>query len=289
VKPFGLVKGKIFMPLVASDGTRNGINLTALTATTILDALNHTDPSKRMYIFNDIQNASAPEADPNFATTDLNERYKTSEGITNVLWEQWGVTEQFFAKVQSMCVSFGEYEIDECGNVKGQKEGTMLYPRPVNKGSYKAKFQGSTATTKSMVSFNYDYAYTTSDANQWYISFSEFGVNNPLELKGMIDVNLAITVVSATELTIAGTFDYGYANESKPWTGAVVGDLTALNVTTPATITITSLTETATAGTYTMIIPAQTTLDACTLKAFRAAVGTIVNGYESATTNFVAA
>lgn len=291
-KPFGVVKGKIFMPLVADDGTRNGIDLTSLTLEAdILAAVNNADPSKRMYIFNNIMNASAPEADPTFATTDLNERFLTANGVTNVLWEQWGVTEQFFAKVQGQCVSFGEYEIDVCGNLKGQKEGTVLYPRPVNKGSYKAKFQGSTATTTSMVSFNYDYAYTTSDGEQWQLPASVFGVNNPLELKGMIDVNLDITVDSTTELTVVASFDYGYAQiPSGPiaWTGALLADFTAANLTTPAAISIVSVTETATVGTYTIVIPIQTTLDDCTLKAFRAATGTIINGYESATTAFVA-
>jgi len=60
------------------------------------------------------------------------------------------------------------------------------------------------------------------------------------------------------------------------------------SLTTPAAISIVSVTETATVGTYTIVIPIQTTLDDCTLKAFRAATGTIINGYESATTAFVA-
>lgn len=290
VKPFGLVKGKAFMPLVADDGTRNSIDpFSSTLEADILAAVNNPDPSKRLYIFNNIQNASAPEADPTFATTDLNERFKTAQGITNVLWEQWGVTEQFYNKVASQCVSFGEYEIDVCGNLKGQLEGVLLYPRPVNKGSYNAKFQGTTATTPSMVMFNYDYEYATSDGDQWYISYTEFGANNPLELKGMIDVNLDITVDSATQLTVVASMDYGFAGAPKAWTGALLADFTAANLTTPASITISSVTETATAGTYTVVIPAQTTSDACTLKAFRSASGTIVNGYESAATAFVAA
>ena len=288
-KPFGVVKGKGFMPLVADDGTRNGIDASSLTLEAdILAAVNNIDPSKRLYLFTNIQNASAPEADPNYATSDLNERYKTSEGITNVLWEQWGVTEQFFDKVQSQCVSFGEYEIDVCGNLKGQKEGTMLYPRPVNKSSYNAKFQGTTAATQSMVSFNYDYEYTTNDGNQWQIAAAAFGVNNPLELKSLIDVNLGITVDSATNLTVVASFDYGYANAVTPWQGALLADFSSANITTPAVISIASVTATGTAGTYTVVIPAQIASDNCTLSAFRAASGTIVNGYESAATNYTA-
>ena len=248
-KPFGVVKGKGFMPLVADDGTRNGIDASSLTLEAdIFAAVNNIDPSKRLYLFTNIQNASAPEADPNYATSDLNERYKTSE---------WGVTEQFFDKVQSQCVSCGEYEIDVCGNLKGQKEGTMLYPRPVNKSSYNAKFQGTTAATQSMVSFNYDYEYTTNDGNQWQIA-------------------------------VVASFDYGYANAVTPWQGALLADFSSANITTPAVISIASVTATGTAGTYTVVIPAQIASDNCTLSAFRAASGTIVNGYESAATNYTA-
>lgn len=283
VKPFGVVKGKGFMPLVADDGTRNKLDPTSATLEAdILAAVNNPDPSKRLYLFNNIQNATAPEADPTFATTDLNERFLTAQGVTNVLWEQWGVSEQFFAKVASQCVSFGEYEIDICGNLKGQLESDgMLYPRPVNKSSYKAKFTPATATTVSMVGFNYDYEYTTTDADQWYIAFGAFGANNPLDLKSMIDVNLVITPVSATDLTVVASFDYGTANLRKPWVGAIAADITGANLTTPASFALTSLTPTATDGTYTAVTPAQTTSDDCTLTAFHAATGVLLNGFES--------
>ena len=290
VKPFGVVKGKGFMPLVADDGTRNYIDPNSLTLEAdILAAVNNADPSKRLYLFNNIQNATAPEADPTFATTDLNERFLTAQGVTNVLWEQWGVSEQFFNKVESQCVSFGEYEIDVCGNLKGQLEADgFLYPRPVNKSSYKAKFQGATATSVSMVMFNYDYEYTTTDGDQWYIAAGAFGANNPLDLKSMIDVVLDITVDSATNLTVVASFDYGTANARKPWLGALLADFTANNLTTPAVIAIGSVTPTAVDGTYTVVIPAQTAADVCTLEAFRAATGTLLNGYEAEAVSFVA-
>jgi len=287
-KAFGLVKGKGFMRNVADDGTRNGFDLTSTTfEADILAAINNPDPSKRLYIFTNIQNASAPEADPTFDTSDLNERFLTSQGITNVLWEQKGVNEQFYNQVQSMCNAMGEFEFDLCSNMKGQKEGTMLYGRPINRHSYKAKFTPATATTPSMVSFNYDYEYTTSDANQWQLPSSVFGANKPLELKGIIDVNLSITVVSATELTVVGTFNYGYANVSTPWKGALATDFTGENLTTPATFSVVSATEISD-GTYTVIIPAQVAADNCTLEVFRAATGTMVNGYESSATAFIA-
>lgn len=288
---FGLTKGKGFMQLVANDGTRNSIDpFSATLEQDILDAVNNPDPSKRLYLFTNINNASAPQADANYANTDLNERFKTSEGITNVMWEQWGVSNQFYAKVQSQCVAFGEYEIDICGNFKGQLESdNLLYPRPVNKDSYDAKFMPATATEKSRVMFNYDYEYTTSDANQWYIQFTEFGANNPLNLKSLIDVVLDITVVNATDLTITASFDYGYANSRIPWVGALAADIAGANLTTPASFALTSLTPTATDGTYDAVIPAQTTSDSCTLKAFKAATSTLVNGYESIATPFTAA
>jgi len=287
-KAFGVVKGKGFMRNVADDGTRNGFDLTSITfGSDLLAAINNPDPSKRLYIFNNINNATAPEADPTFATTDLGERYLTANGITNVLWEQWNVNEQFFNQVQSMCADMGEFEIDVCNNLKGQKEGTVLYGRPINKNSYKAKFTPGTATTPSMVGFNYDYDYTTTDANQWQLPASVFGANLPLDLKGMLDVNLAITVNSATELTIVGTLNYGYANASMAWVGGLTADWSGYSLSSSAAIVIGSVTETAVAGTYTAVITAPITPGAATLTAFRAATAPILNGFESSATAFI--
>lgn len=290
VKPFGVTSGIFLMPILASDGTRNGFDLTSATlAQDLLDAINNPDPSKRLYPFNNLRNVTHNEADPNYETADNGERFKTRDGIKTVSFECWGVNEQYYAKVSDNCVSFGIFLVDVCGNLKGQKEGKGLYPRPVNKYSYDAKFIDATADAGTKVMIQMDYSLVTSDGDQWMIPADLFAPYSALELNGMIDVNLDITVETDTELIVKASFNYGNAVEQLPWTGAVVGDFTAKNVSTTSNITIASVVENPTTpGTYTVTIPAQANGDACTLKAFHAATGNMLFGFESAVTPFVA-
>ena len=290
VKPFGLTSGVFLMPILASDGTRNGFDLTSATLPAdLLAAINNPDPSKRLYPFSNLRNVTHNEADPNYETADNGERFKTRDGVKTVTFECWGVNEQFYAKVADNCVNFGVYLVDVCGNLKGQKEGTDLYPRPVNRYSYDAKFMDATADTGTKVMIQMDYSLLTNDGDQWMIPADLFAPYSALELNGMIDVNLDITVEDDTTLIVKATFDYGNAVVQLPWTGAVVGDFTAKNVTTGLNITIASVTEsTTTPGTYTLTIPAQANGDACTLKAFHAATGNMLFGFESEVTAFVA-
>jgi len=290
VKPFGLTSGVFLMPILASDGTRNGFDLTSATLPAdLLAAINNPDPSKRLYPFNNLRNVTHNEADPNYETADNGERFKTRDGIKTVTFECWGVTEQFYAKVSDNCVQFGVFLVDVCGNLKGQKEDTHLYPRPVNKYSYDAKFIDATADAGTKVMIQMDYSLVTSDGDQWMIPSDMFAPYSALELNGMIDVNLDITVEDVTTLFVRAKFNYGNAVNQMPWTGAVLADFTAKNVSTSSNITIASVSESATEpGFYTITIPAQANGDACTLKAFHAATGNMLFGYESTVTAFIA-
>jgi hypothetical protein len=74
-----------------------------------------------------------------------------------------------------------------------------------------------------------------------------------------------------------------------PWTGATLADFTAANLTSFSSITIASVTEYFTIpGQYAITIPAQAAGNNCTLKAFHAATGNMLFGYESAVTAFEA-
>ena len=66
-KPFGVVKGKGFMPILASDGTRNYIDPTSATLEAdILLAVNNPDPTKRLYLFKYVT-VSLSDTDAKFA------------------------------------------------------------------------------------------------------------------------------------------------------------------------------------------------------------------------------
>lgn len=290
VKPFGVTSGLYMMPILANDGTRNGIDLTSNDlAQELLDAINNPDPSKRLYPFNNLRNVTFEEADPNFETADNGERFKTRNGIKTVTFEAWGVNEQYFAKVSDNCVNFGVFLVDVCGNVKGQLEGDKLVPRPVNQYSFYAKYMDATSDTGAKVMFSMDYSIITTDGDQWMIPSSLLAPYSALELQGLIDVTFDITVNSATEIEFQANYEYGNAVNRLPWRGAALADFSLYNQTTQTSVTPSAVTEsTVTPGLYTLTFPAQVTGDVVALSAFKAANGNLINGFEGEATTFVA-
>jgi len=289
VKPFGVTSGVYMMPILANDGTRNGIDLTSATlAQDILDAINNPDPSKRMYPFNNLRNVTHEEADPNFETADNGERFKTRNGIKTVTFEAWGVNEQYFGKVSDNCVNFGIFLVDVCGNLKGQLEGDKLVPRPVNQYSFYAKYIDATSDAGAKVMFSMDYSLITTDGDQWMIPSSLIAPFSALELNGLIDVDFEVEVIAPTQIDFRAKYEYGNAVKRLPWRGALIGDMTLINYSTGLPITISSMSESIVEdGYYTITIPAQATGDLLALSAFRAATGNLLNGFEGETKTFI--
>lgn len=289
VKPFGVTAGIYMVPILAGDGSRNGLDLTSTTlGADLLAMINNVDPSKRAYPYLDLKNVTPTEGDAVYQTADDGQRFKLRNGIQNITFEQWNVTEQYFGKTASACVDFGIYQIDNCGNLKGQKEGENLYPRPMNKASFNSKYIPTSNEAGAKVMFDMDYDFLTSDANQWMLPLADFGDFNPLSLKGLIDVNFTVVdVVSATSLIVDAEFGYGFANALLPWKGAVAADFDMYNNTDSASIAVSAASESATTpGRYTLTIASTTAGDSVTLSAFKAATANLMNGYEGTPVTF---
>lgn len=289
VKPFGVVAGLYWVPILADDGTRNGLDLTSANlGSDLLGKVNHVDPSKRWYPFLNLRNVTQVEADPSFETMTNGERFLLRKGIKTVTYQVRDVTEQYYNKVADACVDFGLVRVDVCGNVSGILDGDFLYPRPVNKGSFFSKYMDATDDAAPSVYIEMDYDLVTSDGDQWMIPAADFGSIKPLELKGMIDVVFDIVdVVSGTSLIVDASFDYGYANERLPWRGAVASNVSLYNNTDSASITFTMAESATVPGRYTLTAsPAVTAADSVTISGFKAATGNLMNGYEGAETTF---
>jgi hypothetical protein len=290
VKPFGVTSGIYMVPLLADDGTRNGIDLTAADlGVELLALVNNVDPSKRAYPFLNLKNVTHTEAEANYETADNGERFKTRDGIKTVSYEVWDVTEQYFNKTAGACVEFGLFLVDNCGNLKGEKSGDTLYPRPVNRASFNSMYIDAVADAGAKVRFEMDYNLVTSDGDQWMIPAAEFGAIKALELKGLIDVRFTLVdVVSATEFVVDAAFDYGSAVNPLAWKGAVNANFNLYNVTDAAGITITTVAESATvSGRYTFTVPSVTATDVVRLGAFKAATTNLMNGYEGIDLTFI--
>jgi len=289
-KPFGLVQGLYSVPLVANDGTRNKLDVTSGTlGADFLAMVNNADPSKRAYPILGLSNFLEEQGDTTFETDDIGRRSKIRDGIRTVSFEKRGVTAQWFGKVQELCVEAGLYLVDECGNLRGELDGDDLYPRAIHTDSYDTNFMITLAETSSKVMFTMDYDFVTKDKNQYYITADAFVNANPLLLKGMIDVNLVASNITATSVDVKATFDYGPANDRIAFTGASASDFTLFNETTGLAVVVSGATEsTGTPGLYTLTFLAQTAADVVEVDVFRAATVERVNGYEGVETTFVA-
>jgi len=285
VKPFGVTSGLFQVPLNAEDGTRNGLDLTSPTlGADLLALVNHVDPSKRWYPYQGLRNVTQPQADATYETFDNGERSKLRDGVKNITFEVSGVTEQYFNATSAACVDFGLVLIDVCNNVKGQLEGDMLYPRPVNAGSFDSMYIDAVADAVSKVRFTMDYDILTSDGDQWQVLAADFAPIQPNALRGLIDCTVTLVdVVSATEFIVDVEMNYGPANNPLPFKGGVAANFALYNVTDSAVITKTVTESPTVRGRYTFTVPAITAADVVTVDVFKAATGNLMNGYESNT------
>lgn len=287
-KPFGLTQGIYIVPLVANDGTRNKLVTTSATlGADFLAMVNNADPSKRAFPVLGLSNFTDTQADTTFETDDIGRRSKIRDGIRTVSCEKRGVTEQFFGHVENLCVEAGLYLVDECGNLKGELDGTDFYPRPIHTDSYDANFMITMADSTSKVVFTMDWDFVSKDKNQYYIKEDAFTNANPLLLKGMIDVNLELSAPTTTTVVVKAYFDYGPANALIPFTGAALADFSLYNQTDDAAVVPSGVVESVvTPGTYTITFPLQTVADVIEVDVFRAATGERVNGYEGVPATF---
>lgn len=294
LKPFGRTVGYIKVPLTANDGTRNGLDLAAGNmGTQLFELINNADPSKRGYPYLNLQNVTINEADPTYQTSSSSERFLLRRSIKTITAEVWNVTEQYYDKVNSACNEFGLLQLDECGNVKGQKEGTMLYPRPVNEASFFSKFIDATDEAGTKVMFEMDYRLGTNDGDQWMIKAEEIEADgySANDLKGMIDVYFTIGAITATTVVVTAYTGYGSATEPIPYEGGSETDFSLYNETTDLPIALGggSVVESGvTAGEYTITFAAQTAADVISVDNFRQASGNFTNGYEGTAVTFVA-
>jgi len=286
---FGKTALMLHVPLVATDGTRNSLDLTSSTlGDDVLAMMNNPDPSKRAYPLGDLNSVTHDQEDTQFETLSDGQKYFLRKGIRSISFESVGVSKQFYDKAADACVEFGTYKVDICGKVEGQKEGDNLYPRPVNKGSYDARYIEATDDSAAKVVISYDYKKTTDDNNQWLIGANELtlsggGTLDAIELEGLIDVELtASNPLAGTNFTfdLDAKYLYGTAVNQIPFTGAAPSDFIFLD-DSGASISPVGVTEsTINEGSYAVELPSQGSGDVITVDVFRAAPSAAVPGFE---------
>lgn len=292
-KLFNIKTSMYIVPILAADGTRNGLDLTAPDlGAALLAKVNHADPTKRFYPIHEIKNFVPEQEDAAMATTNGGENFKLRDGIKSETWELWGASAQFYGKIKGFCYEWGVVEVDNCGNIRGLKDtatSTDLYPRPVNVQSWDAKYMDADDSNVARIMVRLEYKRGDNHAKLWLLPSNLFGTNNPLQLKGLVDVLITALPLTDTtiQLDVVGTF--GTATTLIPINGLVVGNVTTLNTTDNAAVTNSTLVASATiAGRYVLTIAAaQTTADLLKISVFKAATGALTQGFEGSVSGVV--
>jgi hypothetical protein len=268
---------KIFaMRLYGDDGVRNEITSTdTVDAAFIAAMINNADYSKRLYPIGEFRNVESLRADPVTESFNDGSSSITQKGVRTFTGALINYSNAYISQLESFsCSKFGIYTVDDCGNLTGSLSADCLslYPIRVNESSWYPSLMKGTDTTVGKVNLAFEFHQLEQDANLRVILKSEMTSVDLLETDGLEDVTATISGEATTGFVAALTIKYDAFQTAVPVVGETVASFEAYNVTNSASITLTSSSE-APDGTYTIIMPAQTSADIIRLR-FAAASAT---------------
>lgn len=247
----------ILVPIYAIDGTKNKIALgTALSETSVNALLNQTDSSKRWFPLGTFENVTMEKAESSFEEAPSGKKVFIKQGKRSFAGELWSTTPTLLGKIQdNRCVEFGVYIVDVNGNLIGSKNGTDLYPIPVDNQSFDARLMYATDSTvqKIMVAFDFDRLFD--ESTLWIISPSDAGGYNFNNVEGLLDVVLTKVSAAQTGMTLKANLEYGTGANGIAVKGLSSSDFT-LKTSGGTVISITSVT--AIDNSYTLAFASQT-------------------------------
>jgi hypothetical protein len=248
----------ILVPLLANDGTKNKIALgTPLTEASVLALLNQTDSSKRWFPLGTFENVAMEKAESSFEEAPSGKKVFIKQGKRSFAGELWGATPTLLGKIQdNRCVEFGIYIVDVNGNLIGSKQGTDLYPIPVDNQSFDARLMYATDSTTQKIMVAFDFERLFDEATLWIITPADATDYNFNNVEGLLDINLSKVSATQTTLVLKGNLDYGTGANGIAVKGLVQADFTLKLASTGASITLTSVT--AVDNVYTLNFASQT-------------------------------
>ena len=248
----------ILVPIYSTAGVRNKIDLaTSLSEASVNLLLNNTDASLRWFPLGTFENVTMEKAESSFEEAPSGKKVFIKQGKRSFAGELWSATPTLLGKIQdNRCVEFGVYIVDVNGNLIGSKEGTSLYPIPVDNQSFDARLMYATdsAVQKIMVAFDFDRLFD--EGTLWIISPNDATGYNFNNAEGLLDVNMTKVSASQTSLVLKANLDYGTGANGIAVKGLVQSDFTLKLASTLAPITLTSVT--AVDNQYTLAFASQT-------------------------------
>lgn len=267
--PIGNVTYRLIgVPTYDSTGARNYIDTTVTLDSAYFTALiNQSDSTKRWYPLPPMKNVEDVRGE------DLTESF--NDGSVAFIQEGSRTFTGFFIQNPSpvllgkikkwRCSQISVFVIDTDGNILGDgSEADKLYPFKLDSETWSPKYMKTQDAAVAKISLDYTYAKDEVDENIRMIAADETSIDVK-DLEGLIDVNAgAATSIATTGFVTELTYDYGTAVTKQKFKGGVLADFTLYNETTTSSVTVSSVTESPD-GTYTFVIPAQTSANVLTL------------------------
>jgi hypothetical protein len=235
----------ILVALKDSTGARNFLDLTTSFNESVFSALtNQSDATKRWFPLPQFENVELPKADSTFEEAPSGRKVFIKQGKRSFAGQLWNETPQLLGTIQNnRCVDFGVYIVDVNGNLVGSKEGTKLYPIPVDNESFEAKLMFATDSTTQKIMVGFDFYRLFDESTMWLLTPSDttdsFDFNN---LEGLLDIILTKTSASTTSLTVKAELNYGTA-KTPIQVGGLGSSFTLKNKATNAPITVSNVSQ----------------------------------------------
>jgi len=247
----------------ADDGTLNVINDTDVVDQTFVDGkINEVDATKRWYPIGEFKSVEDIRADPTTESFTDGSSGVTQQGVRTFVGWLLDFAPKYIDNLRGFsCQKFGLFIVDECGNLQGSisTDGTQLKPIKVNELSWNPTLIKASATLASKVQLAFEFAQIESDSNIRVLDETEVTADL-LEVEGLVELDGVQTSITTTGFVTAITVDFDRDFTPIKSIGLVITDFILFNTTTNLAIVITSVTE-APEGTYTFVIPIQTSAD----------------------------
>lgn len=267
----GVAKRLWQVALKADDGTEFSIDPASLPNDAAIVALiNQADRSKAVYpsaLFETLTQTNADAVTEEFdsgAIEFVREGIRSVEGIVT---SNGKASPALVGQMKAnRCTTFGVYLITEDNKLVGRSKGDgLLYPFPVQSGSWIPQFVPATDTTTAKVQLNFNFTTIFRDEHIDFVQFDEATIDL-LGYGGLLDVVLTATNPTTSSADINAVTIYGAANARRPVVGLGAGDVTLFNNTTSSSVVVSSFDPVVGSdGDYDLTFPAQTASDSLTL------------------------
>lgn len=263
----------ILVPTWASDGTLNSIDTTQTLDKTYFDGfINNADLSKRWFPLPFMKNATNTRAESLKETFDDQSVNIIQQGVRKMVAKitEKDATPQLLGAIKmGRQIDMSVFLLDNDHSIVGKQgeEANKLYPIRLDSNSLDPLYNPSTDKTTQVIDLMFDFHISEMDEDIRMITINEMDYD-PTLLNGLLDITAIFTnPLHAGTFTVQLNTMFGTMINPLTDKGLVKADFVLKNITTNATITITTVTEKLDSitgqptGVYDFVFPAQTASD----------------------------